>query len=126
MRLGILADVHANIDALEAVVRDGNGLVERWWFLGDALGRGPFPVETLQRLREMVQLVQWRMGNHDLYVTGALTADGVSQADRFTYADHRRQLQAFRPTGRAALWAWCRRSWQLRRATPIRLAHRCG
>lgn len=122
MRLGILADVHANIDALEAVLRDGRGLVDQWWCLGDALGRGPFPVETLQRLRQVVQPAHWRMGNHDLYVTGALAADGVRPEDRFTYADHRVQLQAFRPTGRAALWAWCRRGWRLDRATPRRVA----
>ena len=121
MRLGILADVHANIDALEAVLHDGRRLVERWWFLGDALGRGPFPVETLQRLRTVVRPAQWRMGNHDLYVTGALSANGVSAADRFTYADHCRQIQAFHSASRAELWAWCRRTWRLGRAAPRRI-----
>lgn len=47
MRLGILTDVHANIDALDVALRDGQQLVERWWFLGDAVGRGPFAVETV-------------------------------------------------------------------------------
>ncbi len=121
MRLGILTDVHANIDALDVALRDGQQLVERWWFLGDAVGRGPFAVETVQRLREVIRPAHWLVGNHDLYVTGALATNGLNPADQFTWRDHVRQLRTNRSGARVTLWSWCRRAWRLARAAPRRI-----
>jgi len=119
MRIGILADIHANLEALEAVLEDGRACVDRWYFLGDAVGRGPAPVEVLELLRQHVNTRYWLVGNHDVYVTGLLPFGNTREADRQVWYDHREQLRAYRPEGRhARLWEWCRRTWQLERGEP--------
>jgi len=67
MRILLVSDVHANLAALDAVVKDA-GAFERIWCLGDMVGYGPQPNECIRRLREfdLVSLA----GNHDLAVTG--------------------------------------------------------
>ncbi len=125
MRIGILADVHANEEALQAVLDDGQARVDQWWFLGDAVGRGPSPVETLLLLRQHVKTRHWLVGNHDLYVTGRLSSDGIATYERFVHTDHRERLQAYRPDGhRSQLWGWCLRTWRLKRARPKRIVTR--
>jgi diadenosine tetraphosphatase ApaH/serine/threonine PP2A family protein phosphatase len=71
VRLALLADVHANLEALEAVLVD----VERWkadaiLCAGDLVGYGPDPEPCLARLRDRGALCV--AGNHDLMVLGAL------------------------------------------------------
>ncbi|MCP4638910.1 MAG: metallophosphoesterase family protein [bacterium] len=62
MRRLWIADVHANLPALEAVLDDA-GAVDEIVFLGDFVGYGPFPSESVDRLRGMcVRAIQ---GNHD-------------------------------------------------------------
>lgn len=53
MRLGLFSDVHANLPALEATLRrmDEEG-VDFLLCLGDVVGYGPHPHETIQLLRE--------------------------------------------------------------------------
>jgi predicted phosphodiesterase len=57
-RLAVLADVHGNLPALEAVLRDieqqdVDGIIAA----GDYLTSGPFPVEVVRRLRELDALM---------------------------------------------------------------------
>jgi diadenosine tetraphosphatase ApaH/serine/threonine PP2A family protein phosphatase len=61
----ILADVHANLPALEAVLADAryHG-ASRYLFLGDAIGYGPHPRECVRRLAELPR-AQFVRGNHD-------------------------------------------------------------
>lgn len=63
-RIGVLADIHANLSALDAVLAalDREG-VARGIVLGDVVGYGPHPRECIERLRER-ELVVIR-GNHD-------------------------------------------------------------
>ncbi len=67
MRILLISDVHANLAALEAVIKDA-GTFDRIWCLGDVVGYGPQPNECIERLREfdLVCLA----GNHDLGVVG--------------------------------------------------------
>ena len=67
MRLAILADIHANLPALEAVLRDvaGRG-VEGVLHLGDLVGYGPHPDAVVARVRE--QQIGGVVGNYDLAV----------------------------------------------------------
>lgn len=53
MRIGLIADIHGNLVALDAVLAtlDGAGL-DRLICLGDVAALGPRPAETLTRLRE--------------------------------------------------------------------------
>jgi predicted phosphodiesterase len=71
MRIALLADVHANLLALEAVLDDleRQGGADFFWFLGDAVGYNYDPRHCLQRLDDLVALDQpWLAGNHELGV----------------------------------------------------------
>ena len=67
MNILVIADVHGNLAALEAVLADV-GEVEHVWCLGDLVGYGPNPNEVVQRLRELP--LKSLVGNHDLGSTG--------------------------------------------------------
>ncbi len=66
-RIGLLSDVHGNLPALAAVLKDavGNG-TEELWYCGDFLGYAPFPNEVVQKLREAKAVSV--IGNYDLKV----------------------------------------------------------
>lgn len=72
MRIVILSDVHSNLVALEAVLRDAEaqGPVDGVWCLGDTVGYGPQPNECVSRLRDCGALMV--AGNHDRAATGAM------------------------------------------------------
>ena len=64
--LGILYDVHGNLDALEAVLAEGGG-VDEWLLGGDYCTFGPWPDETLARLRELPNAT-WLRGNGERWL----------------------------------------------------------
>ena len=69
MRIAVLADIHSNLRALEAVLAS-IGSVDAVWQLGDVVGYGPYPDEVVARLRE-AGAVGVR-GNHDAAAVGDL------------------------------------------------------
>ncbi len=62
-RIGFISDIHANWPALEAIRSD---LPDFTCCLGDIVGYGPFPQETLDYVRENHRICV--MGNHDYAV----------------------------------------------------------
>lgn len=64
--LGILYDVHGNLAALDAVLADADG-VDEWLLGGDYCAFGPWPVETLARLREL-ENATWLRGNGERWL----------------------------------------------------------
>ena len=72
MRTLIVSDIHSNIVALDAVLRDANarGSVDNIWSLGDMVGYGPRPNECLDTLRGFEHTAV--AGNHDLGAIGAI------------------------------------------------------
>jgi len=71
-RFAVLSDVHGNLLALEAILTDlqAQGVPDVTWVLGDLAVFGPWPVETLARLRALPD-VAFLQGNTDRYlVTG--------------------------------------------------------
>jgi len=72
MRYAILADVHANLAALEAVLADieEKGGVDELWCLGDIVGYGPDPGECIRLLKQRCSACI--AGNHDLGAVGKL------------------------------------------------------
>ena len=78
MRLAILADIHANLPALEAVLRDvaGRG-VEGLLHLGDLVGYGPHPEAVVARVRE--QEIAGVVGNYDLAVCHPDAEEGAAR-----------------------------------------------
>jgi hypothetical protein len=67
--LGILYDVHGNLTALEAVLADAED-VDEWLLGGDYCTFGPWPVETLARLRELPNAT-WLRGNGERWLVDA-------------------------------------------------------
>jgi predicted phosphodiesterase len=70
MRILVISDIHANLTALEAVLKDA-GQVDAVWCLGDLVGYGPDPNECVQRIRQLPKLV-CLIGNHDAAVAGVI------------------------------------------------------
>ena len=64
MKIAVLADIHANLEALEAVlIAAAHAGAERIICLGDIVGYGPDPLGCIYRLKEVeAQIV---LGNHD-------------------------------------------------------------
>ena len=76
MRYAIIADIHANLTAFEAVLDDieRRGGVDELWCLGDIVGYGPDPHECIERLRQYNHVCV--AGNHDWAAIGKVsTAD---------------------------------------------------
>lgn len=66
MLIGILGDIHGNIDALEAMLRQLDSLhVSQLLCTGDIVGYGAAPAACIDRLRE--RQIACVMGNHDCY-----------------------------------------------------------
>lgn len=69
MRYVIFSDVHANIEALEAVLNHaGRKRKDAWVFLGDAVGYGAAPNQVIERLRRLRGKLVAVRGNHDRVV----------------------------------------------------------
>ncbi len=74
MRYAIISDVHANLEALEAVLKDiRKQKVKDILFLGDAVGYGPNPNECLKMLSESCRILL--AGNHDWAAIGLTEID---------------------------------------------------
>lgn len=72
MRLAIVSDLHANIEASEAVFAEAERRgVDATLCLGDIVGYGPNPSETVEMVREQCEVTV--LGNHDAAV--ALNAE---------------------------------------------------
>ena len=89
--LGILYDIHGNLDALEAVLADAEAVdVHRWLLGGDYGTPSPHPLETLARLRELPSAT-WIRGNGERWLL-ELPEDRPEVSE--TYVRFRDQLSA--------------------------------
>ncbi len=79
MRVLLLTDIHANLVALEAVVRDA-GPVDAVWCLGDVVGYGPRPNECCAWVEE--RAAPTVAGNHDWASLGRLDLDDFNPSAR--------------------------------------------
>ncbi|AKG54254.1 diadenosine tetraphosphatase [Dehalogenimonas sp. WBC-2] len=66
MRYAIIADIHANLEALTAVVADieSRGQIDEYWVLGDITGYGSDPRACIEIVKNLSDTVV--AGNHDL------------------------------------------------------------
>jgi predicted phosphodiesterase len=76
MRVLVVSDIHANLNALDAVLDDA-GMFEAVWCLGDLVGYGPDPNECVDRVREFPELLCIG-GNHDKAAIGDLDLDAFN------------------------------------------------
>jgi diadenosine tetraphosphatase ApaH/serine/threonine PP2A family protein phosphatase len=107
MRYGIFSDTHANIDALEAVLRQfDKERVDALVCIGDTVGYGPQPNECCDKVRTLTRYTI--LGNHDAAVAGRmdysyyydaarealdfhasiLTTDNMKWLRKLRYAEH--------------------------------------
>jgi diadenosine tetraphosphatase ApaH/serine/threonine PP2A family protein phosphatase len=87
MRYAIFTDIHANLEALEAVLAKIDELalqdpIDQIWFLGDLIGYGPNPNECIEKLRERTDVII--AGNHDWAAVGKIDIEDFSEAARIS------------------------------------------
>ncbi len=85
MRYAIFTDIHANLEALEAVLAKIDELaleepIDQIWFLGDLVGYGPNPNECIVKLRDRTDVII--AGNHDWAAVGKIDLEDFSAAAR--------------------------------------------
>ncbi len=91
MTVALLSDIHANVVALEAVLGELPD-VTAIWVMGDTVGYGPDPADTLALLRERrATLVA---GNHDRAVATGEGLELFNSAARAAAERHRSWLGA--------------------------------
>ena len=78
-RVAVVADIHANLAAFEAVIAAW-GEVDQVWCLGDLVGYGPDPNECVARLRELPHVSL--PGNHDWAALGRLDTSDFNPVAR--------------------------------------------
>src|SRR2546421_6440762 len=87
MRCAIFTDIHANLEALEAVLAKIDELalqksIDQIWFLGDLVGYGPNPNECITLLRQRTDVII--AGNHDWAAVGKIDVEDFSAAARIS------------------------------------------
>jgi len=106
-RIAIISDLHANLEALEAVLSDAEKKrVTKFFCLGDIIGYGPSPKEVLERVMEISS--ETVRGNHEEIVVRTTKEElhpAAVQAAEWT----RRQLKPVGSVSSAAKkdrWEW--------------------
>ena len=91
MRLGIFSDVHANIEALSAVMEgfrpEG---IDQFFCLGDVVGYGGSPNECADVVRDVAEVTI--LGNHDAAVAGRMDYSYYYEAARQALDKHASML----------------------------------
>lgn len=87
MRYAIFTDIHANLEALEAVLAKIDEVaqkepIDEVWFLGDLVGYGPNPNECIVIMRERTNVII--AGNHDWAAVGKIDLEDFSAAARIS------------------------------------------
>lgn len=81
MRYAVFSDVHSNLEAFEAVLKEFKGLnIDRYLFLGDIVGYGADPKKCIQLLKQLDTLSV--AGNHDWAAVGMTDIDYFNEAAR--------------------------------------------
>jgi predicted phosphodiesterase len=80
-KLALISDVHGNLPALEAVLKElDKHSPDHWLCLGDVVGYGPYPSECIDIIRE--RNIPTVMGNHDAGVAGELSTKHFKDPNR--------------------------------------------
>jgi putative phosphoesterase len=94
VRIAVIADIHGNLPALEAVLADvDDGGFDLVVCAGDVVS-GPMPAETLERLAALGDRVRWVMGNAD---REALEGRDAWVHERLA-PEHLERIASFAPT----------------------------
>ena len=78
--IAVISDIHANLPALEAVLREIDELgIQHILCCGDVVGYGPHPRQCVELLRQ--RNIPCVLGNHDLYTLQARDNPAVKDAE---------------------------------------------
>ena len=83
MKIGIISDIHSNIDALKGVFEefDRRG-IDSFICLGDVIGIGPFPNECMEFLMERKdKFLGYIRGNHENYLFKGIPEKNHNEKD---------------------------------------------
>jgi predicted phosphodiesterase len=80
MRALILSDIHANLEALEAVLHAAAGQWDELWNLGDLVGYGGAPNQVIDLIRPLQTVVV--RGNHDRVCCGLTSPNAFNPVAR--------------------------------------------
>src|SRR5260370_13483680 len=72
MRVAVLADIHGNLPALEAVLFDIEAAGVDVIVLNGDIADGPIPAQTLDRLEELGEQAIWVLGHTDRSLAAAV------------------------------------------------------
>ena len=87
MRLGILSDIHANYEALSAVLEAyTHEDIDEYYCLGDTVGYGGSPNECAEVVRDIAEATI--LGNHDAAVAGRMDYSYYYEAARHALDTH--------------------------------------
>jgi diadenosine tetraphosphatase ApaH/serine/threonine PP2A family protein phosphatase len=93
MRIGIFSDVHANIEAMNAVVDAFKSeRIDKYVCIGDVVGYGASPNECCDLIRKLASFTI--LGNHDAAVAGRMDYSYYYDAARQALDLHARQLSS--------------------------------
>src|SRR6202050_2730088 len=93
MRLGIFSDVHANHEALSAVLESyRKEAIDVYYCLGDTVGYGGSPNECAALVRETAKATI--LGNHDAAVSGRMDYSYYYEAARHALDAHASMISA--------------------------------
>ncbi len=84
MKILIMSDIHSNFEALKEVfnyIKNKRIEIDECFILGDAIGYGPFPNETLEFIKNL-QRVRYVAGNHEWGVAGKLNIEYFNEYGR--------------------------------------------
>ena len=77
MRLALISDIHANLDALETVLEHiDSQKVDVVHCLGDVIGYGPEPVACIEKIESTCKIKL--LGNHEYVALGLLRSDHMN------------------------------------------------
>jgi predicted phosphodiesterase len=98
MRYAFISDIHANLTALQMVLNDiAKRHIDKIICLGDTVGYGPQPVETLELVYQVTEY--HLLGNHDAAVCGKLNPLVFCPEARKVVLKHRGML-----SNKALIW----------------------
>jgi predicted phosphodiesterase len=83
MRILVISDIHANLTALETVLKTAGEDYDAVWCLGDVVGYGPDPNECIERILGLPEMV-WVLGNHDAAVIGDVEPESFNPEARIS------------------------------------------
>jgi predicted phosphodiesterase len=108
-RIAIISDIHSNMTALTAVLKDiDQQKVEAIYCLGDVVGYGPEPVEAMKKIIEVCQSDRIIAGNHDhaaIHEPIGFNADARSAA---LWTSKMIRAGLFSWLGKRKRWNWLR------------------